>query len=63
LIEPFDFDPFLIASILTSVFDYCIDMAPESIQNDFERATLGLFKEMLELRHNHIFKLDDEYRK
>lgn len=59
----FDFDPFLVAGLLTSIFDFCIDLAPESIQNDFEKVTLKLFKEMLKNRYGHITKLDNEYRK
>jgi hypothetical protein len=57
----FSFDPVRIAIILTSVLDYCVDLAPESIQNEFEEETLRIFKEALEIRHEHIFKLDKHY--
>ena len=61
--EPFDFDPLRVAIILTSVLDYMVDLAPEAIQNEFEKMTLKLFKETLEIRHDHIFKLDNNFIK
>lgn len=57
----FMFDPMRAAIILISVFDYIIDLVPESIQNEFEEETLRIFKEALEIRHEHIFKLDKHY--
>lgn len=57
--QSFAFDPFALAGILTSLFDYCINLVPENIQNEFEEATLNFFDEMIELRHGHIQSLED----
>jgi hypothetical protein len=52
----FGFDPLIAASLATAVLDFCIDAAPENIQNEFETMTLKLLKEMVEMRHEYIIK-------
>jgi hypothetical protein len=53
-LSSFSFDPLTVSAMATSIIDYCVNSAPENIQNDFERLTIELLKEMLEIRHEHI---------
>lgn len=59
LLNKFGFDPLIAASLATAVLDFCIDAAPENIQNEFEESTLKLLKEMIELRHLYISKAEN----
>ena len=59
LMNRFGFDPLIAASLATAVLDFCIDAAPENIQNEFEEMTLKLLKEMVEMRHEYIIKREE----
>ena len=49
----FSFDPLMISVILSGVFDYCINMVPENLQNEFEDKVLQILPEVLSIRHEY----------
>jgi hypothetical protein len=57
----FSFDPLKLAILLSGVLDYCINLVPESIQNEFEEEVLKILPEVLEIRHEHTDTLTKDF--